>query len=54
MAKKTMAWMDLAVNLAGIYGTRGYAYHLRKQKEASQKTGPVAINTPKPQQTSGA
>jgi hypothetical protein len=45
VAKRTLAWMDLTVTVGGIYGTRAYAYHLRKQAEGRKKVaaGPVAV-----------
>jgi hypothetical protein len=40
VARRTLAWMDLSVTVGGIYGTRAYAYHLRKQAEGVKKMGP--------------
>lgn len=36
-SEKTLAWTNLIVCMGGIYGTRGFAYKLRKDSEAAEE-----------------
>lgn len=42
-SEKTLAWMNLAGCVGSIYGTRAFAYSLRKNSEGKKKPAPAPV-----------